>query len=55
MRVLTLSGWLDTEWEGQTLKGVGRLDCRIERQICEREMGGGTKKRTNSTTFERTD
>ena len=34
---LTLSGWFDTEGEGQTLKGFGRLEGRIEKQIEERE------------------
>ena len=37
MRVLTLNWWLDTEGEGQTLKGVGRLEGRIEKQIVDRE------------------
>ena len=37
VRVLTLSGWLDTEGEGQTLKGVGRLEGKIEKQIVDRE------------------
>ena len=37
MRVFTLSGRLETEGEGQTLKGVGRLESRIEKQIVDRE------------------
>ena len=37
MRVPTLSGWLDTEGEAQTLKGVGRLEGKIDKQIVDRE------------------
>ena len=36
-RVLTLSGWLDTEGDGQTLQAVGILEGKIERQIVDRE------------------
>ena len=37
MRVITLSGWLDTKGEGQALKGVGGLEGRREMHIVERE------------------
>ena len=36
-RVITLRGWLDTKGEGQTLKGAGRLEGKIEKQIVDRE------------------
>ena len=37
MRVLTLSGWLDTEGESQTLNGVDRLEGKVDKQIVDRE------------------
>ena len=36
-RVITLRGWLDTKGEGQTLKGAGRLEGKIEKQIVDSE------------------
>ena len=37
VRVLTSSGWLDTEGEGQTLQAVGILEGTIEKQIVDRK------------------
>ena len=36
-RVITLRGWLDTKGVEQTLKGAGRLEDKIEKQIVDSE------------------